>query len=514
MTVETRPAARSDNWVLIAAILASSMAFIDSTALNVALPALQRDLSASAQDLLWIVNANLLLLSALILVGGSLGDIYGRKKIFMLGIGLFATASTACGLAPNIAILILARAVQGIGGALMVPGSLSLITATFPLQRRGSAIGTWSALSTITILLGPIIGGLLAGVGFWRGVFLINLPIAFATLLILAIKVPESRETEDISRLDLVGTGLVTLGLAAVTYGFIEAPRFGLGSTRILGIIIVGVLALLGFIAAESRSPHPMVPLKLFRSRTFSGSNLITLFLYAALNAALFFLTLNFIQVQGYPEQLAGLTLLPFGILLALLSRWSGRWSDRIGLRRPLTLGPAITALGFFLMALPGLTPGPEAYWRSFLPSIMTIGVGMGITVAPLSSAVMGSVSSHRAGTASGINNAVARTAGVLAIAILGSIVIVNFSNNLESDLASSGLPAIVQAQIQSQADKLAGLQLPASLDGSELAAVQRFVREAFVHSFQIQAYIASVLAALSAVLAWWLIEDDFHAEQ
>ena len=514
MTIKTRTAARSDTWVLMAAILASSMTFIDSTALNVALPALQRDLSASAQDLLWIVNANLLLLSALILVGGSLGDIYGRKKIFMLGISLFATASTACGLAPNIAILIVARAVQGVGGALMVPGTLSLISATFPPQRRGGAIGTWSAWSTIITLLGPILGGLLAGIGLWRGVFLINVPIALATLIILAIHVTESRETAAIPRLDLVGTALVTFGLAAVTYGFIEAPRFGLGSTRILGTIGIGILALLVFILAESRSSHPIVPLNLFRSKTFSGSNLMTFFLYAGLNAALFFLTLNFIQIQGYPEQLAGLTLVPFGILLALLSRWAGRWADRIGPRRPLTLGPAIVALGFFLMALPGLTPGPQAYWRSFLPSIMMIGIGMGITVAPLSAAVMGSVSSHRAGTASGVNNAVARTAGVLAIAILGSLVIVSFSSNLESALALSALKPGAQAEIQAQAGMLAGLNLPSSLTGSEQATARQLVRQAFVRSFQFQAYIASALAGLSAVLAWWLIEDDFQAQQ
>src|SRR6266540_499832 len=299
-------------WVLIATILASSMAFIDGSALNVALPALQADLHATGAQLLWIVNAYLLMLAALILVGGSLGDRLGRKKVFMAGIGLFMLASLACGLAPTVELLIGARVIQGIGGALMIPGSLAIIGASFGAEQRGRAIGTWSAATTLVTIAGPVLGGFLAGAGLWRGVFLINLPLGIAALLVLYFKVSESRDETVDRAIDYLGAILVALGLAGLTYGFISAPTRGFDDIQSAGALVVGVGALAAFVVVESRTPHPMLPLRLFRSRTFSGTNLLTLFLYGALSVGIFFLSLNLVQVQGYSQSLAGLAFTPF----------------------------------------------------------------------------------------------------------------------------------------------------------------------------------------------------------
>ncbi|MFN8563615.1 MAG: DHA2 family efflux MFS transporter permease subunit [Anaerolineae bacterium] len=508
MAIAAQPAPRdSGGAVLLATILASSMAFIDSSALDVAVPALQADLGLNGSQLLWVVNAYLLLLSALILVGGALGDRYGRKRIFMIGIVLFSGASMACGLAQDANFLILARAVQGVGGALMVPGSLAIISAYFPDERRGTAIGTWSTFSTLTTLGGPIIGGWLAGHGLWRLVFFINLPLAAIALYTLITRVPESRDEHAPDRLDFVGAALATLGLAGLTYGFLQAPDFGLSDPRVLGALVVGVIALAAFVFVESRSDHPMMPLRLFRSRTFSGTNLLTLFLYAALRVAPFFLILNLIQVQGYPPEVAGFTFVPFTILLTLMSRWAGGLIDRVGARLPLIVGPAIAALGFGLMTLPGLTTGPDAYWTTFFPAIVVLGIGMGITVAPLTTAVMGAAPKEMSGTASGINNAVARTAGVLAVAIIGALAIGIFTSNLEARAASLDIPAGSMDALRAQAAQFGAAQPPADLSAEQAAAVSDAIKLAFVDTFRVIAGIATALGALSAIMAALLVE-------
>ncbi len=508
MASASQPAPRdSGGAVLLATILASSMAFIDSSALDVAVPALQADLGLNGSQLLWVVNAYLLLLSALILVGGALGDRYGRKRVFMIGIVLFSGASMACGLAQDANFLILARAVQGVGGALMVPGSLAIISAYFPDERRGAAIGTWSTFSTLTTLGGPIIGGWLAGHGLWRLVFFINLPLALIALYTLITRVPESSDEHAPDRLDFVGAALATLGLAGLTYGFLQAPDFGLSDPRVLGALVVGVVALAAFVLVESRSDHPMMPLRLFRSRTFSGTNLLTLFLYAALRVAPLFLILNLIQVQGYPPEVAGFTFVPFTILLTLMSRWAGGLIDRVGARLPLIVGPAIAALGFGLMTLPGLTAGPDAYWTTFFPAIVVLGVGMGITVAPLTTAVMGAAPKEMSGTASGINNAVARTAGVLAVAIIGALAIGIFTSNLEARAASLDIPAGSMDALRAQAAQFGAAQPSADLSAEQAAAVSNAIRLAFVDTFRVIAGIATALGALSAIMAALLVE-------
>ncbi|MEP7291195.1 MAG: MFS transporter [Chloroflexota bacterium] len=497
----------SSRAVLVATILASSMAFIDSSALDVSSPALQADLGLNGSQLLWVVNAYLLFLSALILVGGSLGDRYGRKRMFMIGIGIFTGASMACGLAQDANFLILARSIQGIGGALMVPGSLAILSAYFPPDQRGKAIGTWSTFSTLTTIGGPIIGGWLAGHGLWRAIFFINVPLAAAALYTLSTRVPESRADNVEGRLDVVGAALATLGLAGLTFGFLQAPDYGFGDLRVFGALAGGLIALGLFVVAEWRNPHPMMPLRLFRSKTFSGANLLTLFLYAALRVAPFFFILNLIQAQGYPPEIAGFTFLPFSILLTLMSRWSGGLIDRVGARLPLIAGPAIAAVGFALMALPGLTTGPDQYWLTYFPAVIVLGIGMGITVAPLTTAVMGAAPQGSTGTASGINNAVARTAGVLAVAIVGSLAIGFFANNLTARTESLNISDDAKAELRAQASQLGAAQPPASLAPEQAAAAGEAIKLAFVDTFRVIAGIATVLAALSAVMAALLIE-------
>jgi EmrB/QacA subfamily drug resistance transporter len=494
-------------WVLWGAILASSMAFIDSTALNVALPALQADLHTTGAELLWIVNAYLLMLSSLILVGGSLGDRLGRKRVFMTGIGLFMLASLSCGLAPSSLWLIGSRLVQGIGGALMVPGSLSLITTAFDSGHRGQAIGTWSAATTLVTIAGPVLGGVLADAGLWRGVFLINLPLGTLALYILATRVDESRNEAIAGTIDYPGAALAVVGLAGVTYGFISAPGLGFGDPQVYGALAIGLISLASFAWVEARSKYPMMPLRLFRSRTFSGSNLLTLFLYGALGSALFFLALDLIQIQGYSQTLAGLAFTPFAVILTLMSRWAGGLVDRYGPRLPLIVGPALAGVGFLLMGLSGLTNGPADYWRSFFPGVLALGLGMGVTVAPLTTAVMGSASQSYAGTASGINNAVARCAGLLAIAIFGAIALFAFSGALDAGAVRLDLPPEARQALEAQAVKLGAAQVPDVVSPDLKPAVASIIRSAFADVCREVLVLCAVLAWLSALMSALLIE-------
>src|SRR5829696_2162750 len=366
-------------WILAATILASSMAFIDGTVVNVALPFLQTNLNATAIGIQWVVEAYSLFLSALLLVGGSLGDRYGRRKIFNIGVVVFALASAACGLAANIEQLIVARAVQGIGGALLVPGSLALISSSFGPDERGKAIGTWSGFSAITTAIGPVLGGWLVEHVSWRAVFFLNLPLAVAVLLISVWKVPESREENQQGSLDWIGAALATAGLGGLVFGLIESPRFGFSNPMVLLTLIGGAACLVIFVFNEARVKNPMVPLRLFRSRDFFGANLLTLLLYAALGGMMFFFTLNLIQIQGYSATAAGAALLPFIVIMFTLSRWSGGLIDRFGARLPLTVGPMIVAVGLALFALPAVSGN---YWTSFFPAVLVLGLGMAISVA------------------------------------------------------------------------------------------------------------------------------------
>ncbi len=499
-------------WVLLATILASSMAFIDGSALNVALPALQAGFHASGVGLLWVVNAYLLMLAALIPVGGSLGDVLGRKRVFAIGIALFVVSSLVCGLAPSIGFLIAARVVQGIGAALMIPGSLSIITAFYPPDKRGRAIGTWAAATTIVTVAGPLLGGVLADAGLWRGVFLLNAPLGVAALIILLWKVPESRDEQSSRQVDYAGAALLIVGLGGLTYGFIAAPDAGFADPRVLGALAAGVLGMAAFIVVEARSSHPMVPLALFSSRTFSGVNLLTFGLYGALSAGTFFLSLNLVQAQRYSMAVAGLAFTPFALILTALSRWAGGLVDRGGPRLPLVVGPAIAGAAFLFMAFSGLSDGPARYWVTFFPGIALLGIGMGITVAPLTTAVMSSVATHFAGTASGINNAVSRTAGVLTIAVIGAAVLFLFSGALQARTAPIAIDATARAALAAEAAQLGAATVPPAVSAAAAAAVQSAIRLAFVDAFRVVMLVCTGLSWIGAALAGLLVERRFKA--
>jgi EmrB/QacA subfamily drug resistance transporter len=503
-TGHRRPGA--GRWVLAATVLASAMDFTNQSAVNVALPSIQSALQAGGAELLWIVNAYALLLAALILVGGALGDRLGLKRVFMAGIGLYAAASLASGLAPSAPLLIGARAVQGIGGALMIPGSLALIAAHFAPERRGAAYGAWAAVTTIAMIAGPLVGGFLAQAGLWRLVFLMNLPIAAAALIAAGLKIPVVREPTQRRRIDWVGAVLVSLGLAGLAYGFTAAPDAGFAHPRIWGALVGGMAALAAFVLIERRRPHPMLPLGLFGSRTFSGANLLTFFLYAGLYGYLFFFNLNLIQGQGYPASRAGLAALPFIVLLAAISRWSGKLADRIGPRLPLILGPSMVAVSFLLQSFVGLTAGPPEYWTTYFPAVVVGGIGMGFTVAPLTSTVMSSVPERHAGTASGINNATSRIAAVLAVAVLGSLALFQFRAEIGARADSLQMPQAAVRQLQDEAAKLGEASVPPGVPHSERQAAAQLLRSSFVDTVQLMMRLCMALAAAGAVLSAILV--------
>jgi EmrB/QacA subfamily drug resistance transporter len=479
------------------------MAFIDSTVTNVALPALQQDLGATAVDAQWIVESYALLLASLILVGGSLGDHYGRRRIYSLGVALFALASIACGIAMSPGQLIAARAVQGIGGALLVPGSLSIISASFEGERRGKAIGTWSGFSGITAALGPILGGYLVENVSWRAAFLINVPLAVVVLYIVARHVPESRDP-DARKLDLPGALLATLGLGGLVYGLIESSSRGFGDLLVLISLVLGAAALVAFVLVERRSHEPMMPLSLFKSRNFSGANLLTLLLYAGLGGSLYFLPFLLIQVHGYSATAAGAAFLPFIVITFLLSRWAGGLVIRYGAKLPLMIGPSIAAVGFVLFALPG-TEG--SYWTTFFPAVAVQGLGMSLVIAPLTTTALNAVEGRHSGLASGVNNAVSRTAGLLSIAILGIFVFAVFSSSLDDRIENLNLTSEQQAILETEKVDLGGAEVPEGIDGETAAAVERAVDEAFVSAFRLAMFIAAGLAIASAAAAAVLIE-------
>jgi EmrB/QacA subfamily drug resistance transporter len=490
-------------WVLAATILASSMAFIDGTVVNVALPFLQSALHATAIGIQWVVEAYALFLSALLLVGGSLGDRYGRRKIFNIGVVVFAIASAACGFAANIEQLIAARAVQGIGGALLVPGSLALISSSFNEKERGKAIGTWSGFSAITTAIGPVMGGWLVEHVSWRAVFFLNLPLALAVLVISIWRVPESREENQPARLDWHGAALATLGLGALVYGLIESPRVGFSNPIVLVTLIGGVAALIIFVVHEARASNPMVPLHLFRSKDFAGANLLTLLLYAALGGMMLFFSLNLVQVQGYSATAAGAALLPMIAIMFSLSRWSGGLIDRFGARLPLIVGPLIVTVAFILFAVPSVSPN---YWTSFFPAVVLFGLGMAITVAPLTTTVMGSVSEEQAGVASGINNAVSRTAGLLAIAVFGVLILHAFSRELGTRLNAVGVDEQVRSSVYEQRVKLAGVEVPGNLDTQHREQIKEAITGSFVFGFRLIMIVSAALSLASAFCAWgWI---------
>jgi EmrB/QacA subfamily drug resistance transporter len=504
-------------WILAATILASSMAFIDGTVVNVALPSLQQNLQATAIGVQWVVEGYSLFLSALLLVGGSLGDHYGRRRVFLIGVSLFAFASVACGFSFSISQLIVARAVQGIGGALLVPGSLAIISASFSAGKRGQAIGTWSGFSAMTTAIGPVLGGWLVQHVSWRAVFFLNVPLALAVLVIALRHVPESRDRNESGHIDWRGALLATIALGGVVYGLIESSRLTLFAWPVISSLSVGIVAWILFGLVETRVHSPMLPLKLFRSRSFAGANILTLQLYFALGGVLFFLTLNLIQVQAFSATAAGAALLPFVLIMFALSRWSGGLIGRFGPRIPLVAGPAVAAVGFALLALPGTHSG---YWPAFVsvggegigffPGVVVLGLGMAISVAPLTTTVMGSVSEQQAGVASGINNTVARAGGLLAVAVLGVVMLQVFSRELERRLIELNVPSAMRTVLYEQRIKLAGIDITKLESAPALqASLQQVVRLSFVAGFRVVMLTAMALALCAALTSWLMLPQN-----
>jgi EmrB/QacA subfamily drug resistance transporter len=488
------------NWALLAAVLGSSMIFTDGTAVNVALPVLQRDLQASAASVQWVVEGYALFLSALLLIGGSLGDVFGRRRTYGLGIAIFTLASIACAAAPNIELLIAARCLQGVGGALATPGSLALISASFSGAARGRAIGTWSAFSIIVSAAGPVLGGWLVQTFSWRWIFTLNLLPAAIVLIILALRVAESRDPSASRRVDIPGAALATAGLGALIFGLIRLEgtahdAFGVACAG------GGMLLLLAFVTVERRAPAPMLQLALFSSRPFSIANVYTLLLYAALGGSLYFVPFDLIDVQGYKPAAAGAALLPTTFILFALSRYAGGLVDRLGPRPLLAWGALSAAAGFAMFATAGVG---RPYWLAILPATLLLGLGAAGFVAPLTTLVMGAVPVTHAGVASGINNAASRVAGLFAIALLGVVQTIVVANAVERGLARAPVTAATRAIVERQRDRIvSGAAAQGIADPLQRAFVQRTIRTAYARGFAVVMLGAALLAVLAACLAF-----------
>jgi EmrB/QacA subfamily drug resistance transporter len=405
-------------WVLAGTVLGSGLAFIDSSAVNLTLPVIQQRLGGGLATAQWIMNAYSLMLGALVLAGGAAADRYGRKRVFVAGVLLFTVASAICGFAPNLPMLVAARAVQGIGAAMLTPASLALLGAAYDSKSRGQAVGIWAGASGLTSAIGPVLGGWLTQAISWRAVFFINLPVAAIAVWLVLANAKESKGTAS-GPVDWAGAAAVTVGLAAITWALTVAPKQG-ADAAVVGAAVAGVAALMGFILIERKAPNPMTPLTLFKSLTFSGVNALTFVLYAGLGGALFLLPFELIRVQGYPPSAAGAALLPMSVGLAVLSPLAGRIASRIGARPMLIVGPLLVAVGFGLLAVQSQAGG---YWVSVFPGLAVLAVGAGIAVAPLTDAVLGAVDDQFEGAAAGVNNAVARIAGLFAVALVGFVI-------------------------------------------------------------------------------------------
>lgn len=490
----------TERWVTTAAVIASGMAFIDATALNVALPMIQSEFGATGSQLLWIVNAYALMVAALLLLGGALGDHFGHRRMLMTGVGLFAVGSLLCGLAPGAAWLIAARTVQGIGAAIMLPGSLSLISTTFEPLRRGRAIGTWSALSVVMTALGPVLGGVLADAGLWRCVFLINLPLAALCLLVLRAKVPAGDRQGGSGRLDFGGGLLSVAGLALLSYGLIESSNRGWQDPGIVAAMAAAVVCLGAFVLFEQRVSDPLLPMSLFRDRTMVAASVQTLCLYSGLFGMTFFLSLNLIQVQQYAAAQAGLAQLPLMLMVLMFAPVAGRLVDRAGPRIPITIGGALGGAGFALLAAPHITSGPGDYWFSFLLPLILLGVSMGVSAPALSTAILNSVEQTRLGAAAGVNSTLSRLSSVLGIAVLGPVALLVFRDSLMSLTTELALNSSEVAQLARESVRLADAQPPAGLSAELTSNVDGSISAAYVTAFRVVSIVCAAIVGLSTL--------------
>lgn len=497
-------------WVLLVTVLGSGLVIIDVTAMNVIAPGIQADLGTSVAAVQWVIEAYTLFLASVMLVGGALADRYGRRKVFGIGATGFALASLACGLAPDAPTLIVARALQGLAGSLMVPGSLALIGAHFERAQRGHAIGIWSGMSGLTAVLGPVLGGVLSDIGSWRWIFYLNVPIALGLLIPLVLYVPESRRPRTNDRLDIPGAILATGGLGALTYGIIQAGIEGWADATTLTGLALGLIGLLAFVQRERTTAAPMLPLGLFRNRNFAGANILTLFVYFALAAGMFFVPMRLIFLDGYSPSAAGFAMVPVILLISLLSPRFGALTDRFGARMLLTLGPATAAAGFLVLAAQGAN---ATYWTGHVWGLSLVGLGMAMVIAPLTTTVLGSVPDDDVGVASGVNNAVSRLGALLAIAISGLVALAVFTHWLGAGLAVSDLTPAEQDAAWALRHDLAAADPPPALDEQAARTTEALYDTSFLAAYRAVQATMGISALIGAVAGWlWIRPDNDNA--
>lgn len=509
-------------WVLVTSVLASAMAFIDATALNVAMPAIQSQINATGPQMFWIVNSYAVVTAALILFGGALGDGFGRKRIFAIGIALFTLASLGCGLARGIHPLIATRALQGCGAALMIPGSLSMIATVFAPDRRGRAIGIWSACSVVMTALGPIIGGLLADAGQWPAIFFINLPIGVIALTALLWKVSlpthadqthdgpadgSHRSDQRKHRVDLAGAVYSILALSGINFALLEVGSRGWNDVVVVAALGFGVISLVCFLRNESRAEFPLLPMDVFRRRNFNLAAQMTLSFYSGLYGMLFFLSLNLVQVQGYRASMAGAAQLPVMVLVVVLSPVAGSLVDRRGPRLPLTIGGVLGTIGFLLLASPATTSGESDYWTTFFPPLVCLGAAMGMVAATLSTTIMNSVSQSRVGIASGINSTLSRLSNVLGVALLGPVALFTFGRSLNRQCGSLPVPDAALHDLRADAIRLGDTVPPTGISPDLSKLVQDAILLAQVDSFRAVSILSALAVALSTLITVLLLE-------
>jgi EmrB/QacA subfamily drug resistance transporter len=485
--------ARTKRLTLIASILGTAVVFVDGTVVNVALPAIRADLDTGLAAQQWIVEAYLLTLGSLLLVGGSLGDLLGRRRIFAAGLAGFGATSVICALAPTAELLVAARALQGVAGALLVPASLAVITATFPAEERGAAIGTWTAWAGMAMVIGPLGGGLLVDHATWRWIFAINVPFVVATLALVRAAVPESMDEESTGRIDYLGAVLVALGLAGPVFALIEQPTYGFGDPLVFLPGLAGVGLLAAFLLHERRSSHPMLPLAIFRARNFAVGNVATLLVYGGLSTATFFVAIYLQQVAGYDAVEAGVTLTPITLIMFVLSRRFGALSDRIGPRALMGVGPIVAGLGLVWMGRLGTR---VEYFTDLFPAVLVFGLGLSMTVAPLTNTVLGAVPQHHAGVASGANNAISRVAGLLAIATVGAVVAAQFGSALDERLKGRTLDGAQRAAVREVKTRPLSGGVPGRPE------LDRPVESASVHAYRWGLGVAGGLTVLGGVIS------------
>lgn len=491
-------------WALAATIIGSGMAFINGSVVNVALPAIQSSLNATVADMQWVISIYTFILGTLILTGGSAGDYYGRKRVFGIGVFVFLLSTVWCGLAPDVQQLIIARGGQAIGGAMMIPGSLAIITDLYEKEQRGKAIGTWSGFTALSTAAGPLLGGVLVDQLSWRFIFLISIPMAVITLLILFWRVPESKAAGNNGHPDWKGALLATLGLGLICYGLIGASDFGITDPVVMVTLLAGALIFVGFIWIEHTVDNPMMPPGLFSSKSFTGANLVTMFFYVSLAGVFFLLPFNFIQIQGYSATAAGAAFIPFPLLVGGLSRWSGGMVVRFGAKPLLIAGPILTGVGFLLLGLYGTTSN---YWTSFFPGIFFMGLGVAVSFAPMNTTVMSSVTRKDAGTASGINKAISRLSGMLSVALLGALAITLFGYELLEMMQQGDIPQEVQNQLINEKSNLARVNIPESVSVEVRTVLERSIRDSFLASFRKVMFVSAGLVAMGALSAALLVD-------